>query len=145
MKTKERIFHALLFEAIALILLVALASLLPGQDTGAMTGLAVALSVIAMSWNYLYNLIFDRIFTGNRIDRSFKLRLAHGLGFEAGMIIASFPIIMWVTKMSFWTVLVLDIGAVVFFIVYAIAYNWAYDVIKDKYWPNQGLTSQGDA
>ena len=145
MKTKERIFHAALFEAIALILLISLASLLPGQDTAAMTGLAIALSLIAMSWNYVYNLIFDRFFKGDRIKRSFKLRLGHGLGFEAGMILASFPVIMWVTKMSFWTVFILDIGAVVFFIIYAITYNWAYDVIKHKYWPKQPLAPQSDA
>ena len=47
--------------------------------------------------------------------------------------------------MSFWTVLVVDIGAVIFFIIYAIAYNWAYDIIKDKYWPKQPLAQQGDA
>ncbi|KZM40462.1 membrane protein [Marinomonas sp. SBI22] len=143
MKTKERIFHALLFEALALILLISLASLLPGQETSAMTGLAIALSVIAMAWNYIYNVIFDRFFPGDRLERSFKLRLGHGLGFEGGMILASFPVIMWVTKMSFWTVFMLDIGAVVFFIIYAIAYNWAYDVIKHKYWPKQ--EPQGEA
>ena len=143
MKTKERIFHALLFEALALILLISLASLLPGQETAAMTGLAISLSVIAMAWNYIYNLIFDRFCPGDRLKRSFKLRLGHGLGFEAGMILASFPVIMWVTKMSFWTVFVLDIGAVVFFIIYAIAYNWAYDVIKEKFWPKQ--EPQGEA
>lgn len=145
MKTKERIFHALLFEAIALTLLVIIAMTVPGQNATAMTGLAVALSLIAMAWNYLYNLIFDRFFTGDRIKRSFKLRLAHGLGFEAGMIVASFPVIMWVTKMSFWTVLVLDIGAVIFFILYAMAFNWAYDVLKHKYWPKASLASQSDA
>ena len=144
MKAKERIFHAALFEVIALILLISLATLLPGQDTSTMTGLAIGLSVIAMVWNYIYNLIFDRIFQGERIKRSFKLRIAHGLGFEVGMIAASFPLIMWVTKMGFWTVLALDLGAVVFFILYAIAYNWAYDVIKHKYWPKP-LTPQGDA
>lgn len=145
MKTKERILHALIFEAIALTLLIILATLLPGQDALAMTGLAVTLSLIAMAWNYVYNLFFDRFFTGDRLKRTFKLRLAHGLGFEAGMIIASFPVIMWVTKMSFWTVLVLDFGAVIFFIIYAIAFNWAYDVLKHKYWTKASLASQSDA
>ncbi len=145
MKTKERILHALLFEAIALTLLVILATMLPGQDASAMTGLAIALSVIAMAWNYVYNLIFDRFFTGDRLKRSLKLRLGHGLGFEAGMILASFPVIMWVTKMSFWTVLVLDFGAVIFFIIYAIAFNWAYDVLKHKYWTKASLVNQSDA
>lgn len=145
MKTKERIFHALLFEAIALVLLVGLATMIPGQKASTMTGLAIGLSLIAMAWNYVYNLIFDRFFTGDRLKRSFKLRLGHGLGFEAGMIVVSFPVIMWITKMSFWTVLVVDIGAVIFFIIYAIAYNWAYDIIKDKYWPKQPLAQQGDA
>lgn len=145
MKTKERLFHALLFEAIALTLLITIAMMLPGQKALDMTGLAVALSLIAMAWNYAYNLMFDRFFTGERLKRSFKLRLGHGLGFEAGMIIASFPLIMWVTQLGFWAVFALDIGAVIFFIIYAIAYNWAYDIIKHKYWPTAPLTTQSDA
>lgn len=142
MKTKERILHAVLFEVIALILLTIVAIFATGKDATAMTGLAIAISLMAMTWNYIYNLIFDRFVKGERINRSFKMRIMHGLGFEGGLIIATFPVIMWVTQMPFLTVLALDIGAVIFFVLYAIAYNWAYDVIKEKFWPKQEPQSE---
>ncbi len=39
---------------------------------------------------------------------------------------------MWVLQMDFWTVLILDLGIVIFFLVYSIIYNWAYDQVRSK-------------
>lgn len=130
MKTKERIFHVLLFELIALVLLTILAVFITGDSVLKMTGLAVALSVIAMCWNYIYNLGFDKIYGSNRIKRSLSVRLIHGGAFELGMMIISFPVIMWWLAMGFWQVLLLDIGAVAFFLLYSILYNWVYDQLR---------------
>ena len=130
MGTKERIFHAVLFELIALVALTLLAVLTTDQQAGAMTMLAVILSLIAMAWNYVFNMGFDRIYGEDRIKRSFKVRITHGALFELGMVVFSFPVIMWVLQKSFLTILMLDIGVVLFFFVYAIGFNWAYDVIR---------------
>jgi len=48
------------------------------------------------------------------------------------MIFATLPLMMWVLKLDFWTVFVMDIGVVIFFLVYAIVYNWAYDLIRER-------------
>ncbi|MBL4739650.1 MAG: PACE efflux transporter [Sneathiella sp.] len=133
MQTKERIFHMVLFEVIALSLLALLAVLFTGNDPLSMTGLAVSLSLIAMAWNFIYNIGFDHFAGADRIGRSLAKRIGHGAGFELGMIIFSFPVMMWMLKLDFWSVLMLDIGAVVFFFLYAIAFNWAYDVIRHNY------------
>jgi len=133
MKTRERVLHALLFEVIALIILTPIAVMATGKESLSMTGLAITLSLMAMIWNYLYNILFDRLVTGHRLERSLRIRLIHGFGFELGMIAVSFPLIMWATQMDFLSVLILDVGAIVFFLLYAIAFNWAYDVIKNKY------------
>lgn len=42
----------------------------------------------------------------------------------------SFPIIMWVMELGFWQVLIMDIGAVMLFLFYAILFNWLYDIIR---------------
>lgn len=59
MTTKDRIVHVLLFEGIALLLFVPLAMLLTQEGAAKMTWLSVMLSIIAMIWNYLYNLLVD--------------------------------------------------------------------------------------
>lgn len=137
MKTKERIFHSVLFEAIALVFVMAAATIFTDAGAKSVTGLAIGLSLIAMCWNYVYNLGFDRIFGHNRIERSFKMRLNHGLGFELGMMFATLPFMMWVLQLDFWTVLVMDLAVIFFFLIYSIAYNWCYDLIRERIMANR--------
>lgn len=130
MDTKERILHMVLFEVFALILMTLIAVLVTDYEIKQMSGLAIGLSLIAMFWNYFFNLIFDRFYANDRSTRGLKLRIAHGLLFELGMVLVSFPAIMWVLDMDFLSVLILDIGAVMFFFLYAIAFNWIYDILR---------------
>ncbi|MCL1049665.1 PACE efflux transporter [Shewanella abyssi] len=141
MNTKERIFHSVLFEAIALIFVITAATVFTDAGAKSATGLAVGLSLIAMCWNYLYNLGFDRVFGYNRIERSFKMRIGHGLGFELGMVFTTLPLMMWVLQLDFITVFIMDIGVVIFFLVYAILYNWAYDLIRQRIISNRAAVS----
>ena len=131
MSHKERIFHSILFEVVALILMMVFAFLFIEGSMAAITGLAVGLSVMAMAWNYIFNIGFDKAFGNDRINRSFKLRLFHGFTFEIGMLIVTLPLIMWVLNLSFLTALLMDIGFVLFFLVYAIVFNWAYDTVSN--------------
>ncbi len=132
MSTQERILHSILFEVIALSLLIPLGSFFSGLDMGSVTGLAVVLSLTAMCWNYIYNLGFDKYFGNNRLERSFIMRMGHAMLFELGLLIVTLPIIMWMLDMDFITALILDIGMIIFFIIYAIVYNWCYDITKHK-------------
>ena len=141
MNVKERILHSVLFEAIALIFVITAAIVFTDTEAKSATGLAVGLSLIAMVWNYIYNLGFDRIFGQNRIQRSIKMRLGHGLGFELGMVVATLPLMVWVLQLDFWTVFIMDLGVVIFFLVYAIIYNWAYDVIRERFFSSRVLNS----
>ncbi len=133
MTHKERILHSLLFEAFALVLFVPLAMFVTQQSAAAMTGLSITLSLIAMGWNYLYNLIYDRLFGADRAARGLRQRIAHGAGFEGGLIFATIPVLMLVLQEDFLTVLIMDLGAVVFFFVYAILFNWAYDQLRLRF------------
>jgi len=59
--------------------------------------------------------------------RSFAGRLAHGAGFEGGLVIILVPV------MSMWLVVspaaafLANVGLLAFFFVYAIAFRWAFD------------------
>lgn len=130
MTKKERVVHMVLFEAFALATFVPLAMFITNEGAATMTGLSIGLSLIAMVWNLIYNWGFDTVFGHDRINRSFAMRLGHGAGFELGMIATSFPVLMLVLQKDFLTILWLDMGAVIFFFVFAIIFNWAYDVIR---------------
>ncbi|OEF87894.1 PACE efflux transporter [Vibrio splendidus] len=130
MSHKERMLHMVLFELVALVLMAGLATYVTGNGAGEMAGLALAISLIAMAWNYVYNYGYDKIYGTDRSERTTKTRILHGLGFELGLMLVTFPLLMWVLQLDFWTVLVMDIGIVIFFVLYAIAFNWAYDSIR---------------
>ncbi|OOV88061.1 PACE efflux transporter [Oceanospirillum linum] len=130
MSHKERMLHMVLFEVVALILMAVAATYIMGGGVVKMAGLALSLSLIAMIWNYVYNYGYDKIYGVDRSKRTKKTRILHGLGFELGLMLVSLPLLMWVLQLGFWTVLVMDAGIVVFFVLYAIAFNWIYDSIR---------------
>tara|TARA_Y100000588_G_scaffold238791_1_gene252498 strand:- start:35 stop:259 length:225 start_codon:yes stop_codon:yes gene_type:complete len=58
-----------LFEVFALIMMAGLATYITGNGAGEMAGLALAMSLIAMAWNYVYNYGYDKIFGADRTKR----------------------------------------------------------------------------
>ena len=132
MTTKDRIVHVLLFEGIALLLFVPLAMLLTQEGAAKMTWLSVMLSIIAMIWNYLYNLLVDWMYGENRAARGFLMRIGHSIGFEFGMFVLSFPILVLMLNETFLTVLWMDFGVFIFFFFYTIIFNWIYDLQFQK-------------
>jgi len=83
----------------------------------------------AMAWNYVYNYGYDKIFGADKTKRTKKTRVLHGLGFELGLMTVTLPVLMWVLKLDFLTILIMDIGLVILFLLYAIGFNWAYDAV----------------
>ncbi|ROS00125.1 putative membrane protein [Sinobacterium caligoides] len=133
MSFKERIFHTLMFELCSLLLIVPAAVLFTGKSPWAMTGLALAISLLAMSWNYLYNILFDLYYGHDRLARTLSLRIWHGTLFEGGLLVVTLPLMMWVLQLDFWTVFIMDVGLAAFYLLYAIAYNYAYDHLRARY------------
>ncbi|WP_019614312.1 PACE efflux transporter [Psychromonas ossibalaenae] len=135
MSIKERIFHSILFEVIALIILISLSKAFTDHNPATVSGLAISLSLTAMLWNYVYNLGFDKIFGAERLSRGVVKRLGHGVGFEIGLLTVSMPMIMWVLDRDFISVFMINIGLSLFFVVYAVIYNWSYDTIRENFKP----------
>ncbi|WP_108945520.1 PACE efflux transporter [Shewanella halifaxensis] len=130
MSIKERILHSILFELVALTLLIGFSQVVSDYNPLSVGGLAIMLSMSAMTWNYIYNLGFDKVFGSNRIARSLLLRVGHGVGFEIGLLMITTPLIMWTLKLGFVAVIVINLGLSLFFLIYAIVFNWAYDHIS---------------
>ncbi|HBS48689.1 MAG TPA: hypothetical protein DEA05_00680 [Rhodobacteraceae bacterium] len=129
--TKDRIRHALVFEALALAIVIPLGAWVfdkPMFDIGV---LGLASAMIAVAWNYLYNLGFDhakRRLTGT-VRKTPALRVAHAIAFEVGLLAVLLPLIAWYLDIGLWEAPVMDLGFAGFYVVYAFIYNWAYDVI----------------
>jgi uncharacterized membrane protein len=128
----ERLFHAVIFEAIAIGLSAAALYWLMDRPLSEAGGLAIAMSSIAMLWNMGFNAMFDRAQIRMGFQRTVRVRILHALMFEIGLTVAIVPLAAWVLEISLLRALVLDIGVLIFFLFYAFVFNWCYDVIRAK-------------
>lgn len=125
---KSRVFHAVLFECIALIILIPASYLLTKEGSLKMSLVMGGLSLFAVVWNYIYNLIFDWKFGYDRLSRTLFIRIIHSCGFETGLILLTLPVIAYVLAISFTSAFLLEAAFFVFFFIYAIIFNWLYDI-----------------
>lgn len=130
MQTKERIFHAISFEALALAIIIPVTAIITGKGTGDLALVGVGLSIFTVVWNYFYNIGFDRLCRIKRNQRNIKIRILHTLGFEGGLIFLTVPTIAWWLSIGLLEAAMLEAGFLVFFFFYATAFNWGYDRLQ---------------
>jgi len=129
----ERVGHALAFEVIALVICAPLFGWLMGTSVAAMGALTLAISLIAMGWNVVYNTLFDKLQRRLGFRRTLAVRLLHAAAFEIGLIVAAVPLAAVWLNISLWDAFVLDIGLLLFFLPYTIFFNWAYDRLRERW------------
>ena len=127
MKPIERIFHAVLFEVLAVIIAIIVLITFTSHDAGALSGTMIIVATIAMAWNFIYNWGFDQIITGDKTKRTLALRVAHTILFQAGLLIVTIPVISLLLNIDLWQALVMDIGVTICITIYAFFYNLTYD------------------
>ena len=126
--TRRRVVHALVFEVIAIAIVTVAFAALTGADSGHSGVLAAACSLVAMGWNMAYNKLFESWEARQAIRQRGVLRRAvHATGFEGGLVVLLVPLIAWWLDLGLWDALVLDVGLMVFFLLYGYAYNWLFD------------------
>ena len=126
----RRVVQALLYEIGA----IALTSPIIGFafDTSASSAptLAAIMSTIALAWNYVFNAIFERWESRQIVKgRSIWRRLAHGIGFEGGLVLMLVPLMAFWLDISFVDAFIAEIGLLLMFFVYAITFTWAFDKV----------------
>lgn len=129
--TFDRIRQALLFEGLALSILISVGILLLDLSLAGIGVIAVAGSVLATVLNYVYNLTFDLVLlyrTGSTA-KSIRARVIHTLGFETAMMLMMLPFVMWWLELPLFHALLFDMSFTLFYLVYTFAFTWAYDVI----------------
>ena len=127
---KERFFHALGFEVVAIAICAPLGAWLLGYSLAHIGFLTLMISLVAMSWNMLFNAIFDRAQRRLGFDRTLLARAVHAIIFEIGLLLAVVPLAAWWLGIGLWEAFVLDIGIALFFLPYTFAFNWVYDHVR---------------
>jgi uncharacterized membrane protein len=124
----RRVLQAVLYEVFAIAFVGPVLSIAFDKPPASTLGLAVVLSSIALTWNYVFNAIFERWESRQAVrGRSFLRRLAHGIGFEGGLVVILVPVMSLWLDISPLDAFLANLGLLVFFFVYAIAFTWAFD------------------
>jgi uncharacterized membrane protein len=124
----RRVFQALLYEAIAIAIVAPVLAWGFDHPPGSSLVLTLLTSLVALSWNYVYNALFERWEARRAVKgRSAAVRIAHSAGFELGLVGMLVPLLAWWLEVSLWTAFVADLGLMAFFFFYTMAFTWAFD------------------
>ncbi len=124
----RRTVQAILYEVVAIAFIGPILSIAFDTPASSTIGLAFVLSSIALGWNYVFNTLFERWESRQSVQgRSLARRLAHGLGFEGGLVVILLPVMALWLEISLTRALMANLGLLAFFFVYAIAFTWAFD------------------
>ena len=127
---RRRIVFVTLYELIAIV--ATSAGLAAFSDSGLQRAgvAAVVSSAVAVVWNVVFNTLFERWEARQTVrGRSRARRLAHAIGFEGGLVVTLVPFFAWWLDITLWQAFVLDLGLLLFFLVYTFVFNWVFDRI----------------
>ncbi|GAB2458345.1 multidrug/biocide efflux PACE transporter [Comamonas humi] len=126
----ERAIHAVGFELIAIAICAPVAAWWLDRPIAQAGAISLLLATLAMLWNAVYSMMFDRLWPPARIHRDLKLRLLHAGGFELGIVAFGVPLAAAVMQLPLMQALALEFGFILFMFPYTVAYNWAYDGLR---------------
>jgi uncharacterized membrane protein len=126
---KDRLRHTILFESILLAVATPILALVGHKGVQAAALSAIFLSIIAMVWNFAFNLIFDCFMVKRTgvVAKSRRHRILNALLFELGLLALSLPVIAYTLQISILQALIVDIGFVIFALFYSYIFNYIYD------------------
>jgi uncharacterized membrane protein len=131
---RERLYQTMAYEAGGLAVAATLYGFVSGHKAGESFALLAAVSIAAMLWAPLYNIVFDWAefeLTGRAAsDRPHALRAAHALCLELSSSGVTVPIVMAMGGYGFWRALAIDIGLTLFYSVYAYGFHLIYDRLQ---------------
>ena len=128
----ERVIHAISFEGLATLILAPTAAWLMQRSVVEMGGLSILLATLAMVWNLIYNAAFDRLWPVSRVARTLKVRALHAIGFESGFIVIGITAVALLLGVSLIQAFMLEIGFMLFFLPYTMAFNWVWDTLRER-------------
>lgn len=127
---RRRIVYVIVFEILAIVLATLLLSALSGGQGHSSFPVAVACSVTAVIWNFVFNTAFEawERLRGN-LRRTLLHRTAHTIGFEGGLVIILIPLFMWWYQATVLEALGMEVPLLLFFLIYTFSFTWAFDLL----------------
>ena len=127
---KRKVVQALLYELIGALFVSPVIAYAFDESMVYSGTLAMLLSLVALSWNMLFNGLFEYWEARQkRRTRTLGRRLLHSLGFEGGLALLLVPLMAWWLDISWLQALVADLGLLLFFFFYAFAFQWVFDLV----------------
>jgi uncharacterized membrane protein len=128
---RDRIRHAISFELGGLALVSPLGAWAFDLPVADITMVRIACAIIATVWTYAYNLAFDTILQRLRGGpaKSIPMRVLQAVLFEAGLLAMLTPLLAWYLEISLRYAFLMDLTFALVYVVYAFAFNWAYDCV----------------
>lgn len=130
MSALERVFHAVLFEVLAISLCILGLVIFTEHSANMLSGTMIVVATVAMLWNGFFNMLVDRFFTAPRESRGFFFRICHVILFEGGLLLITVPLMAWMLSVTLFEAFMLDISVTIFITFYAFVFNFAYDKVR---------------
>lgn len=120
--------YVAMYEAIAILVSSIGLALASNHSAERAVPAAVAASVVAVIWNYVFNTLFERWEAKQAVrGRNLRQRIIHALGFEGGLIVFLVPMFAWWFDVSLWHAFLMDLGLLIFFLIYTFVFAWCFD------------------
>ncbi|ENW17344.1 chlorhexidine efflux PACE transporter AceI [Acinetobacter haemolyticus] len=139
--SKRRLIHAIVYEVILLVIIAIALSFIfdmPMEVTGT---LGVFMAVVSVIWNMIFNNYFEKIEHKYNWERTVPVRILHAVGFEGGLLVATVPMIAYMMNMTIVEAFILDIGLTLCILVYTFIFQWCYDTVENRFFPNAKFAS----
>ncbi|MFG0496532.1 PACE efflux transporter [Pseudomonas sp. YQ_13] len=125
---QRRVFYVSFYECFAIAFSSFILAYLAGGKPIESTPVAICISVIATTWNFVYNTAFEYWESRQLIKaRSLLRRATQAIGFEVGLICFIIPVYMWWYQIGFYNAIRMEIAILVFFLVYSFSFSWLFD------------------
>ncbi|AOE98343.1 MULTISPECIES: PACE efflux transporter [Serratia] len=125
---KRKLVYVTAYEIIGMTISALGLALLSGHAPTSTGPLAVVITTIAVSWNFIYNYLFEwwESRQASRA-RTLKRRILHAVGFQLTLVVYLIPLIAWWMGITLWQALLLDMALIVIIPCYTFLFNWAFD------------------
>ncbi|MBN5284492.1 PACE efflux transporter [Serratia ureilytica] len=125
---KRKLVYVTAYEIIGMAISALGLALLSGHAPSSTGPLAVVITTIAVSWNFIYNYVFEwwESRQASRA-RTLKRRILHAVGFQLTLVVYLIPLIAWWMCITLWQALLLDMALIVIIPCYTFVFNWAFD------------------
>ncbi|AUU09070.1 hypothetical protein MC51_007475 [Serratia marcescens] len=125
---KRKLVYVTAYEIIGMAISALGLALLSGHAPSSTGPLAVVITTIAVSWNFIYNYLFEW-WESRQLSRTrtLKRRILHAVGFQLTLVVYLIPLIAWWMGITLWQALLLDMTLIVIIPCYTFLFNWAFD------------------